>query len=170
MRRCAITTMIKISWNKYQANRCSVETQLYNRGCNMEDWNIPEGFDICRYCTHINTTLCSTFRQQLRCVYSLCSRNYLFAYIKSANLDQVIIWSLIIVKLNFIKKNTTVCFMQQLESLKRRFPSTTYLQLPHVYMSATNTEWVIKGKKGTREAQIDFPFRKAENIQIRQPQ
>ena len=76
---------------------------------------------------------------------------------------------LIIVKLNFIK-NTTVCFMQQLESLKRRFPSTTYLQLPQVYISATNTEWTIMEKNGTREAQIDFPFRKAENIQIRQPQ
>ena len=60
--------------------------------------------------------------------------------------------------------------MQQLESLKRRFPSTTYLQLPQVYISATNTEWAIMEKNGTREAQIDFPFRKAENIQIRQPQ
>ena len=67
---------------------------------------------------------------------------------------------LIIVKLNFIKKNTTVCFMQQLESLKRRFPSTTYLQLPQVYISATNTEWTIMEKNGTREAQIVSPLGK----------
>ena len=58
------------------------------------------------------------------------------------------------------KKNTTVCFMQQLESLKRRFPSTTYLQLPQVYISATNTEWTIMEKNGTREAQIVSPLGK----------
>ena len=50
--------------------------------------------------------------------------------------------------------------MQQLESLKRRFPSTTYLQLPQVYISATNTEWAIMEKNGTREAQIDSPLGK----------